>query len=448
MKKSKYSETEEDLRKCFVQDPFPSAPKVIAISGKNDILQIFDGEKERLVIDANSGCWGPISIGYSNPYFVKALSNQINKLVHTVFASDTIVEFAKKITSVTPDGLDRVLQVTCTSHANEAAMRLCWEATGKWGMVAIKEGFHGTELNVVGLTSRTRRDLQYNYPVSPNAAIMPNCYCYRCPFGLEYPSCDYRCAHVLEDVITYSSPYPPAALIMEPIQQATFSFPPSNEYFEILNKICKAHDMYLIVDEAHYGGVGRLGEWFATQLFDIPVDIIVTGKGIGNGLPIGVTIIKEEILERAHMYTNEKGSKKVMYTTHQYDPLTAAAGIAVIEYIQQNNLLARTRKLGKYMLEELQKIQKKSNIIGRVDGRGLYIGVELVKDKETKEPFIEATERFASFALEKGVFFAPSRGTSIIGIRPPLTIEKENVDKIINVFADGIEEVEKKERKK
>jgi len=434
----------EQFRKYFIQDPFPYEPGLVATGGNNDTLQIFDGQKTKSVVDANSGCWGPISIGYSNPYFLEALSKQAGKLIHTVFGSQEILEFAKKIVSVAPDGLNKVLQVTCASHADEVAMRLSWKATGKWGMVVPKQGFHGHELNVLGLSSALWPHLKVDYPTFPHSAIMPNCYCYRCPLGLEYPSCGYKCAYLLEDVIKYGSPYPPAALIMEPVQQATFSFPPSNEYFKILGRICKDHDMYFIVDEAQYGGVGRLGEWFASQLFEIPSDIIVVGKGIGNGVPIGVVITSDEIVERAGIYADEKMCKTVIYTTHQFDPLVAAAGKAVIEYIEQNNLVSRAKQLGEYMLRELRKIQKESRIIGRVDGRGLYIGAEIVKDRETKEPFLEVGDMFTSLALSKGVFFPPMRGTYLIGIRPPLTVEKKNVDLIINVFAECIKEIEKK----
>ena len=336
-----------------------------------------------------------------------------------------------------------MVQTTCASHANEAALRLCCKATGKWGIVTPKQGFHGTEGNVMGLTSLVWPDWGIEYPVYPQAAIMPNCYCYRCYFGLEYPSCDYRCAYALEDAIKYGSPYSPGALILEPIQQGTFNFPPSNEYFKILAKICKANDMYFIVDEAHYGGAGRLGEWFAADLFDIPADIIAAGKGIGNGFPIGITVARDELIERAGIYEDKEECKKVIYTTHQFDPSVAAAGLAVIKYIKENNILARAKRLGKYMLEELGKVQEESKIVGRVDGRGLYIGIELVKDKETKESFNEAGSVFHALALEKGVFFPPIRGTGVIGIRPPLTIEEKNVDKIINVFADNIKEIEK-----
>ena len=444
MDNTRYSKMVEDLRRYFIQDPFPWGPEIIALSGENDTLRIFDGKRETSVIDANSGCWGPKSIGYSNPQFLEALSRQAKKLLHTVFASEEIIEFAKELTSITPRGLNRVIQVTCASHANEAALRLCCEATGKWGVVTPKQGFHGTEMNVVGLTSLVWPHWGIHYPVYPHAAIMPNCYCYRCYFDLEYPSCNYRCAYALEDAIQYGSPYPPGALIMEPIQQGTFNFPPSNEYFQILGRICKANDMYFILDEAHYGGAGRLGEWFAAQLFDIPVDAIAAGKGIGNGFPIGITVTKDELVERAAIYSeNEKECKKVIYTTHQFDPLVAAAGIAVIKYIRENNILARTKRLGKYLLEELKKVQEESKIVGRVDGRGLYVGVELVKDKETKERFSEAGKKFNDLALEKGVFFPPVRGTGVIGIRPPLTIEERNVDKIINVFGDCVKEIER-----
>lgn len=448
MNETKYDQILKDLRRNFFAGGIQAdyVNKLVALRGENDILWIYDGHKTKPVIDANSGCFGPISIGYSNPYFLKILHKQTEKLIHSLFVSDTVIECSKKIASISPKGLDRILVATCASHAIEATMRLCWEATGKWGIIAIKEGYHGMELGVAGITSR-KVFRKTNYPVSPEGAtLMPNCYCYRCPFGLEYPSCNYRCAYALEDVIQYGSPYLPAALIIEPIQQATFSSPPSNEYFQILGKICKKYDMYLIVDETQYGGVGRLGkEWFATQLFGIPADIIITGKGIGNGVPIGVAIMKDEILDRAWtgIYGNEGKSRLILWTTHMFDPLVAGAALAVIEYIKKENLLDRTEKVGRYIIGHLLQIQRKSKIIGRVDGYGLYIGIELVKDKETKEPFVEAIGKFESFALKRGVFFPPARGTSIIGIRPPLTIEKKNVDKIINVVADGIREVEK-----
>jgi len=438
MTKAEYSKMMEDRQKYFyggMREP-DFLKGIVALRGENSTIWIHDGQKERPVIDANSGCWGPVAIGYSNPYYLNALSKQAKKLVHTVFVSDIATEFSREIASITPKGFDKSFLVTCPSHANEAAMRLCWEVTGKWGMIAVRQAYHGMTLNVKNTTSRDRPHRKINYPSSPYyTALMPNCYCYRCPFGLEYPSCGYRCAYALEDIIKYS-PHPIAALIMEPIQQANFSFPPSKEYFQIIGKICKAHGIYLIVDEAHYGGVGRLGTWFASQLYDIPADIICTGKGIGNGLPIGVTILNEEIFKKGK-------DKSTIYTTHVYDPLLAAAGIAVIRYIKKNNLLLRAEKLGKHMIEEITKIQKESKIIGRVAGRGLYIGLEFVKDKETKEPFSEGLKKFHSFAFQKGVFFPPERETNLLGIRPPLTIENKDVDKIINVISDGIKEVER-----
>lgn len=447
MNKEEYTQAIQDLRNYFYAGGMEAdfVNKMIALRGENEILWIHDGYKERPLIDVNSGCFGPISIGYSNPYFIDKLYEQSKKLVHTLFASDIAIEFSKEMASITPEGFSRVFLSTSASHANEAAMRLSWEANKKWSMIAVKEAYHGMELNVAGLTSLAgfRKTI---YPVSPKTTIlMTNCYCYRCPFGLDYPSCNYQCAYALEDAIQ-ASPSPPSALIIEPIQQAYFFPPPSNKYFQILGKICKKHDMYLIVDEAQFGGVGRLGgEWFATQLFDIPTDILTTGKGIGNGVPIGVTIAKDEILNRAGtgISGKSKNSKVVFWTTHLYDPLLAAAGVAVIKYIKEKNLVNRTKKMGDYIINQLRQIQKESKIMGRVDGRGLYIGIELVKDKETKNPFPEAVDKFWRFALKKGVLFPARKRTNIIGIRPPLTIERKNVDKIINVVADGVKEIEK-----
>ena len=435
-----YHRLKENYKKYFYKGRRTDSDKLepIALRGENATLHLYNGEKEYSVIDANSGCYGPISIGYSNPFLVEALFKQSRKLIHSVFLSDRVLDFCERMAQISPAGFQYSFLTICGSHANELALRLSWRAKNRRGVIALLGSFHGWNIGTLSVSSRS--EYKTGFPTLANVTYIPNPYCYRCYFHLQFPECNFRCAYALEDAITHGGGQDAAAIILEPIQgQAGHIGPPSKEYFEIINKIAHRHDLFVIVDEVQTAPA-RTGEWFASQLFDIPADIITVGKGFGGGVPIGAVLVKEHVLKEAQtgFWGNTERQDILFSGTHSMDPFNAAAAIAVIDYVQKNNLVGRARRLGSLIKSELLALSKKSENIGEIRGWGLYVGVEFVKDRKTKRPFSDGVARLVRYALEQGVYFATGGEGNVLKIKPPLTIDENQVEKIIDVIKEGV----------
>jgi 4-aminobutyrate aminotransferase/(S)-3-amino-2-methylpropionate transaminase len=430
---------------CFMSKPEKTP---VSYRGENDVIYALDEGGESAYVDANSGCFGPLVIGYSNPYLVEAIRKQAARMIHNMSPStiaDTVIEFSQKVASIAPEGFNNSFLVTSGALAVEAAMHIGWQATGKRGGIALTGAFHGWTVGARSISSFA--PFKYGFNNIPGIAFLPRPYCYRCPYSLKYPECDLHCANALRDVIKYGGGYDAAFFIMEPIQGfGGHITPPSKEYFKIISQICREHELLFIVDEVQ-NGIGKTGAWFATGLYDIPADIIVLGKGLGGGLPIGDVLLSDETVERLkrNYVGGRKQTDKIFYGTHTMDPIIAAAAIAVLEYIEQNNLIERSKQLGEYLTKTLLEIQQESRIIGDIRGPGLYVGVEFVKDRESKESYVEGMQKFLEFAWEHGVIFqAGGENYCVLKIKPPLTIEEKNLDKILEVVRDGVKEVENK----
>jgi len=429
---------------CFMSKP-ESTP--VAMYGENDTIFIMDETGEtKPYIDGNSGCFGPITIGYGNEYQVEAIYKQAKKMIHQMSPAtiaDVVLELSEKLAAVSPEGFNNSFLSTAGSLAVEAAMHICWQATGKRGAIALTGAFHGWTYATRSITSY--RPFKLGFGAMPGVAFLPRPYCYRCPYKLEHPSCGLHCAHALRDLVKYGGGYDSGFIIMEPIQGfGGHVTPPSKEYFKVIRKICDEYGMMLVIDEVQTG-MGKTGKLFATELYEIPADIIVLGKGLGGGIATGVVVLHDKAIEHLQKnYNPEMQTDKIFYGTNAMDPIVAASGVAVLEYIQKNNLVERSRRLGDYLMEKLLEIQKESLIIGDVRGPGLYKGVEFVKDRDTKESNPEGTQQFLDFAREQGVMFqAGGEEWSVLKIKPPLTIEEKNLDKIIEVVRDGVKAVEK-----
>ncbi len=443
-----YNEYMEIYRKNVFTGFMSKPEKVsVAVKGENDTLFTLDENGESTYVDANSGCFGPLAVGYDNPYVVNAICKQAAKLIHNMSPTtiaDTLIEFSQKIASVAPEGFNNSFLVTSGALAVEAAMFISWQAKGKRGAIALTGAFHGWTVGARSITSFA--PFKYGFNNIPGVAFLPRPYCYRCPYKLKYPECGLHCAFALEDVIKYGGGYDAPFVIMEPIQGfGGHISPPSKEYFKIISEICRAHDMFLIIDEVQTG-IAKTGEMFATHLYDIPADIITLGKALGGGISIGAVLLNDRVIEqlKKNYVGGSKQTDKIFYGTHTMDPIIAAAAIAVLEYVEQNGLAERAKKLGEYLTTHLLEIQNKSKIIGDVRGPGLYVGVEFVKDKETKESYTDGMQKFLEYARNHGVTFqAGGENFSVLKIKPPLTIKEKNLDKIIEVINDGVKEIEK-----
>ncbi|MCK5570138.1 MAG: aminotransferase class III-fold pyridoxal phosphate-dependent enzyme, partial [Spirochaetes bacterium] len=358
--------------------------------------------------------------------------------------ADTVIELSQKLASAAPQGFNNSFLVTSGALAVEAAMHICWQATGKRGGIALTGAFHGWTVGTRSISSFA--PFKYGFNNISGIAFLPRPYCYRCPHKLKYPGCDLHCAYALEDVIKYGGGYDAAFVIMEPIQGfGGHITPPSKEYFKIISDICHTHGLFLIIDEVQTG-IAKTGELFASQLYDIPADIITLGKALGGGMAIGDVMLNDSVIEKLkqNYVGGSKQTDKIFYGTHTMDPIIAAAAIAVLEYVEEHGLSERARRLGSHLTERLLEIQKNSKIIGDVRGPGLYVGVEFVKDRETKESCVDGMQKFLEYAKNHGVLFqAGGENYCVLKIKPPLTIEEKNLDKIIEVIDDGVKIVEK-----
>jgi 4-aminobutyrate aminotransferase len=260
-------------------------------------------------------------------------------------------------------------------------------------------------------------------PPQPGVVHAVNAYCYRCPFGLEYPSCEVKCAQDMEQVIRTSTSGRVAALIAEPIQGVGGFITPPKEYFKIVTDIVRNYGGIFIADEVQTAW-GRTGsKWFGIEHWDVQPDIITSAKGLGNGLPIGVTIARPEVAD---------AMKGVTISTFGGNPVVTTAAKAVIDYIEEQNLLRNTEETGAYLRGKLLDLKDKYQLIGDVRGMGLLLALELVEDRRSKAPATAATLQMLEAARENRIMIG--RGGiygNVLRLSPPMNIGRSDVDEFI-----------------
>ena len=274
----------------------------------------------------------------------------------------------------------------------------------------------------------------------PGFRQIPAPYCYRCPYGHEYPHCNFECARALEGMIQYGSYHDVAAFIMEPmLGNGGHIIPPDKEYFRIIQDICTKYGVLFITDEIQTG-FGRTGTMWACEQYEFAPDIMVVGKAMGGGLPISATIFKEDILPP------DFGREAWHTFTFSGAPLICAAASAALEVVVEEDLPQRAAETGALMLERLTRMQAQHPLIGDIRGKGLFIGVELVKDTKTRERAVGEAAKVLKKSEEQGVFFGISTLVgvgNVIKIKPPLNISYELATRILDVFETAVSEVEK-----
>src|SRR3984885_3995166 len=324
-----------------------------------------------------------VSVGHCNDQVNKKVHAQIDKLEHvsTVFANEPQVALAKKLASIAPagSGLRKSFFTNSGTEANETAILAARCFTGSTEVIALRHSYHGRSSATMGLTGQASWKLG---PPQAGVVHAVNAYCYRCPFGLEYPSCDVKCAQDMEQVIRTSTSGRIAALIAEPIQGIGGFITPPKEYFKIVTDIVRKYGGIFIADEVQTAWGRTGGKWFGIEHWGVEPDIITSAKGLGNGLPIGVTIARPEVAD---------AMKGVTISTFGGNPVVTTAAKAVIDYIEEHNLLQNTEDVGAYLRGKLLELKDKHAIIGDVRGMGLLLGIELVEDRATKAPASAAT---------------------------------------------------------
>jgi alanine-glyoxylate transaminase/(R)-3-amino-2-methylpropionate-pyruvate transaminase len=401
---------------------------------KGEMQYVYDDEG-RKYLDA-FGAVVTISVGHCHPDIIPNVVKQVQTLQHmtTLYFHPVIARYAQKLASVMPDDLKVSFFTNSGCEANELAAILAKNYTGNQEFLALQHSFHGRTLMAMSLTGQSiwRHSLPYVFGVSHITAG----YCYRCPFKMTYPSCDVICAKQAEEVIKYSTSGKIAAFIAEPIQGFGGVICPPKEYFKIVYEIIRKYGGICIADEVQTG-FGRTGDkMWGIEQWDCVPDIIAMAKGIGNGAPLGAVTTTRKIAE------SMRG--KVHFNTYGGNPVSMTQGLGVLEVIEKHNYANNAKVMGDKLIEGFKELQQKHPMIGDIRGMGLMLGIELVKDRKTKEPAAKELLRLMDICKEAGLLIGKgAMAGNVIRIKPPLCIDGGDVDFILKTLDTCIGTIEK-----
>lgn len=374
-----------------------------------------------------------ISVGHCNERVNRKIHEQVDRLQHVspVFATEPQAALAAQIARLTPEGrLTKSFFTNSGTEANETAILAARCYTGSSEIIALRHSYHGR--TSLGMTLTGHSGWRLGGAPQPGVLHAHNAYCYRCPFGLSYPSCEVRCARDVEELIETSTTGRPAAFLAEPIQGFGGFITPPREYFQIVAEIVRRHGGIFISDEVQTGW-GRTGRWFGIEHYGVVPEVITSAKGMGNGTPIGLTVATPEVAGAVRGFT---------MSTFGGNPVAATAAKAVLDFIEEENLLANAAQTGAYLREKLEELRQKHPVIGEVRGLGLMQGLELVADRQTKEPAAASAARLME-ATRKNRLLIGKGGLygNCIRISPPLNIGRADIDEFTRLLDASLAQV-------
>ena len=395
---------------------FFKEPLVIA-RGKDQYVWDADGKQ---YLDFLGGIV-TISVGHANDRINAKLHAQIDTLQHvsTLFANEPQASLARKLAGLTPGGkLTKSMFTNSGTEANETAIVAARCYTGANEIIALRHAYHGRSALAMTLTAHSAWRL--GGAPQPGIVHAHNAYCYRCPFNLTYPDCGVQCARDVEELIKTTTSGRIAGFIAEPIQGVGGFITPPKEYFPIVAEIIRNYGGVFISDEVQTAW-GRTGnKWFGIEQWGVTPDIITSAKGLGNGFPIGLTIARPEIADAMRGMT---------ISTFGGNPVATTAARAVLDFIEEENLLANSAEAGAHLRARLDELKEKHALVGDVRGMGLMQAVELVEDRRSKVPAGPATAQVLEAAREEGILMGKGGlYGNVLRITPPLNIGKADVD--------------------
>jgi len=371
-------------------------------------------------------------VGFGNPEVIAAIKRQLDELPFCTrrYTNRTAVDLARKLAEIAPGRLKKSLFCPGGAEAIGIALKLARLATGRHKTISMWDAFHGATLDTISIGGEAifRQDMG---PLLPGTEHVPPADEYRCVVGCgARGGCDMTCARYVEYILEKEGDI--AAVVAEPIRSTPYI--PRPEYWQIIRRACDRHGALLIFDEIPHS-LGRTGRMFTFENFGIVPDMVVIGKGLGGGvLPLAAVIAREDL--------DVAAERALGHYTHEKNPVLCAAALATIDYIETHGLVAHARDLGRYTLERLKEMQTRHPLIGDVRGLGLFLGVELVKDRRTRERASEEAEAVMYAALSRGLSFKTTMG-NILTLTPALTITREEMDRALAIIEDSIAEVEK-----
>lgn len=413
---------------------YPKGMPMAIRRAKGATVEDVDGN---LYIDFFGGA-GVMNVGHSNPEVIMAASKQLSELTHSLdIPSPARKSLVKNLVTLLPEEINKVFFGGPTgSDAVEAAIKLARYNSKRYPMIAFEGGYHGMSAGALSLSSGLSFKEDF-LPLLPEVHFVPYAYCYRCAFGKEQESCNLDCAqyldHILED--PHSGVGKPAAVIIEAIQGEGGSIVPPDKFIPRIREICSKHDILMIVDEVQ-AGFCRTGKMFSFEFTGVVPDIMTMSKALGGaGFPISCVAYREEL---------DTWPEGKHIGTFRGNVLAYAAGSAALNFMVKNNLADYALNLGNLILFWLKQIEKDSKIVGEARGKGLMLGVELVKDKATKEPAPDLARKVRTFCHSRGLLIEiGGHYSNVARFLPPLVLTEELAKKGIEIFADAIKEAEK-----
>jgi len=419
---------EENRRYRYPQGPFTF--DFVAERAEGGFIEDVDGNR---FLDFMGGI-AVLSTGSCHPRVVQAVERQLKRFLHVgpTFFFDAEIRLAEKISHLAPgETPKRLFLGNSGTESIEAAVKAARYKTRKPGIISFIGSFHGRTLGTMSMSASKVTHRKFMGPLLPEVHFAHYPYCYRCPFHLEYGQCGIYCVTYIRDVIFQKvvAPEDVAAILVEPIQGEGGYIVPPPEFLPALRELTRELEILLIADEIQTGS-GRTGKFFAVEHWQVEPDIICLAKGIASGLPIGIMLARDDVL------VWEPGAHG---TTFGGNPLSCVAALETIDLLQ-NGLIDNAAQVGSWLLDQLEQLKDHYEIIGDVRGKGLMIGIEIVKDTKTKAVDPDMRNQMIKKAYQKGLLLLEC-GASGIRICPPLALSREEAEMGLSILRESIEEV-------
>jgi 4-aminobutyrate aminotransferase/(S)-3-amino-2-methylpropionate transaminase len=391
----------------------------------------------RELIDFAGGI-GVNNVGHCHPKVVAAIKDQAEKYIHTCFhvaMYEPYVELAVRLNELAPGDFPKMTMFANSgAEAVENAVKVARYFKKRPAIICFESSFHGRTYMAMSLTSKIKPYKLGFEPFVPEIYRIPFAYCYRCSFGLKYPGCETACADYLEDYfIGNVAAESTAAVIAEPIAGEGGFITPPPEYFPKLKEICDKYDIALIIDEVQ-AGAGRTGKFFAIEHWGVEPDLITLAKSFAGGMPLSAVIGREEMINKPHV-----GG---LGGTYSGNPVSCRAALAVMEILLEDGLLEQAENLGKKLLPRLLSLQENHEIIGEVRGKGPMLALELVRDRETKEPATDEAKKLVQLCYEKGlILLSCGNFGNVIRTLMPFVITDEELEKGLGILEESLHEL-------
>jgi 4-aminobutyrate aminotransferase len=420
----------------YISPSYTRSYPLVAKSGRGIVITDVDGNE---FYDFSAGI-AVVSTGHCHPHVVAAMQKQAGELIHmsgTDFYYESMIQLAERLSKIAPmPGPHKIYYGNSGAEAIECALKLARYHTKRQNIIAFFGAFHGRTMGALSLTASKPQQRRRFAPLVPGVTHIPypDLYRGRKDVAQDPDAFALSCARFIEEKLfkTTLAPEEVAAIFVEPVQGEGGYVVAPTIFMQELRRICDRHGILLVLDEVQ-SGVGRTGKWWAVEHTGVEPDMVCMAKGIASGMPLGITMTRSEIMDWV------PGSHA---STFGGNPVCIAAALATLDVIEKENLLDHSAEVGAYMMKRMATWPTKLKLVGDVRGRGLMIGVDIVKDKSTKEYAAAERDQIVERAFEHGVLFLGC-GPSTIRLCPPLVVTKEEADVAMDVLEDCIQHIGK-----